>query len=628
MSISQSINKTDGRPKTVRELLSDAKYGIDYYQREYKWETKHIISILEDLEQKFLNSYDPSHQREEVKFYAHYFLGSIIVGQKNKQNFIIDGQQRLTTLTLLLIHLNNLQRTRPEKVDVDRLIFSERYGRRSFNIEVEEREQCIEALYNGQPFDSTGRPQSIQNIVGRYGDIVEEFSESLKGSSLPYFIDWLLDNVDLIEIMPYSYDDAYTIFETMNDRGLILSPTDMLKGFLLANIHDDKIRSTANELWRNRTLELIGLSKDDEPDFFKAWLRAKFAESIRERQKGATNKDFEKIGTAFHRWVREEKEGRKKIGLEVESDFRDFVLNQFDKFSKQYIRIRRAATTFSREFEYIFYNDQNDFTLQYPLLLASLNTEDDDTTIDTKIRLVSGYVDIFVARRIVNFRTRGYSAISYTVFNLMKEIRNLAVPDLTRLLKDNVKNMSETFDAVKGFYLHQQNRRVVHHILARITYHVERQSGVESNFGTYVSREVKKPFQIEHLWAEDKFRLYSDQFKTVQEFQDYRNRIGGLILLPEGFNQSFNADTYQQKINAYFGQNLLAKSLNPLCYENNPSFLSYVKRTGLPFKSYPEKFARSDLDERTELYRRICEEIWSAGRFEKELESWKTKKAV
>ena len=69
-------------------------------------------------------------------------------------------------------------------------------------------------------------------------------------------MDWLKDNVDLVEITTYTDDEAYTIFETMNDRGLNLSPTDMLKGFLLANISKVDERAKANDLWKDRLLEL------------------------------------------------------------------------------------------------------------------------------------------------------------------------------------------------------------------------------------------------------------------------------------------------------------------------------------------------------------------------------------
>src|SRR3546814_7860724 len=90
----------------------------------------------------------------------------------------------------------------------------------------------------------------------------------------------------------------------MNDRGLSLSPTDMLKGYLLANIAENK-RVTANNRWRSRIAELNAAGKEVESDFFKAWLRSQFATKIRERKRGAKPEDFDRIGTEFHRRLRD-----------------------------------------------------------------------------------------------------------------------------------------------------------------------------------------------------------------------------------------------------------------------------------------------------------------------------------
>jgi uncharacterized protein with ParB-like and HNH nuclease domain len=148
-----NMNKIDAQSKSVSDLLSNKKYAIDYYQREYKWETKQITELLEDLEAKFLDNYEEGHSRIEVERYRHYFLGSIIVSNRDGKKFIIDGQQRLTSLTLLLIYLDNLQRDRPEQVPVSNLIFSEKYGKMSFNLDVDERVECLEALYRSlSPF--------------------------------------------------------------------------------------------------------------------------------------------------------------------------------------------------------------------------------------------------------------------------------------------------------------------------------------------------------------------------------------------------------------------------------------------------------------------------------------------
>ena len=175
----------------------------------------------------------------------------------------------------------------------------------------------MDALYEGQSFDVTDRPESVQNLVQRYHDLETYFPEELRDDALPYFIDWLLENVHLVEITAYSDDDAYTIFETMNDRGLSLSPTDMLKGYLLANIDEAK-RTAANTRWRDRIRELNDAGKEVESDCFKAWLRSQYATKIRERKKGAKPEDFDRIGTEFHRWLRDAAEA---IGLDAERRF-------------------------------------------------------------------------------------------------------------------------------------------------------------------------------------------------------------------------------------------------------------------------------------------------------------------
>jgi uncharacterized protein with ParB-like and HNH nuclease domain len=151
------MHEIDGKAKTVHQLLSNAKYSIDYYQREYKWGKKQVQELVDDLTQNFLEDYEYGHERSEVENYGHYFLGSIIISHRNGKKFIIDGQQRLTTLTLLLIYLNNKQMNRADKVSVTELIFSEKFGKKSFNLEIEERVACMESLFNKKQFEKNGQ---------------------------------------------------------------------------------------------------------------------------------------------------------------------------------------------------------------------------------------------------------------------------------------------------------------------------------------------------------------------------------------------------------------------------------------------------------------------------------------
>ncbi len=322
------------KAKTISELLKNEKYNIDYFQREYKWQEKHIRELIEDLTGKFLEDYQDGHSPESVEEYGHYFLGPIIISHKNNFNYIIDGQQRLTSLTLLLIYLRKIIRERYDSDDFDNdLIISKKYGKKSFNLQIQEREPCMQALLDQQPFDSSGRSESVRNIIARYNDIQQIFPEELRTDALLHFYNWLIYNVHLVEITAYSDDDAYAIFETMNDRGLPLTPTEMLKGFLLANITDISRKNAAVALWKDRIQKLNEYGKDVEADCFKTWLRSRYANKIRERKKNAKPEDFDRIGTQYHRWVRD---NLNVIGLIESEDFYRLIDCDFGFKEKKY----------------------------------------------------------------------------------------------------------------------------------------------------------------------------------------------------------------------------------------------------------------------------------------------------
>ena len=233
------MKRIEGRARTIRELLDAAKYTIDFYQREYAWKERQVRELVDDLTGKFLDFFETDHSRFEVERYGHYFLGSIVISHKRGQRFIVDGQQRLTTLTLLLIYLHHLQEEREDRVDVANLIYSEKYGRKSFNLDVADRLGVMQKLLDGEVVDSHEASESVRNIADRYANIADHFPEEITEHALPYFVDWLLENVHLVEIEAYSDEDAYTIFETMNDRGLSLSLPEMLKGYVLANVRHE-----------------------------------------------------------------------------------------------------------------------------------------------------------------------------------------------------------------------------------------------------------------------------------------------------------------------------------------------------------------------------------------------------
>jgi uncharacterized protein with ParB-like and HNH nuclease domain len=603
-----------GMSKTVRHLLSGVKYSIDYYQREYKWTTKQVQELLEDLIGRFEEDHDDANERKAVRGYGHYFLGSIVISAKNGQNYVIDGQQRLTTLTLLLIFLHNMQRERTDQVIVKDLIFSEKYGEKSFNLDVTERMRCMEALLNQEAFDDTDQPESVRNILARYADIESLFPSDIKDETLPYFIDWLIDNVHLVEITAYSDDDAYTIFETMNDRGLSLSATDMLKGYLLANITDESKRNSAALIWKKYTSELAELGKEDNKeevaDFFKAWLRSQYAESIRERKKRALPGDFDRLGTEFHRWIREKKE---TIGLKKSDDFFRFIERDMAFYARQYEMIRSATLNYTEGLEDVFHVAQLGFTLQYSAMLAPLRTDDDETTIKRKIKIVAMFIETMLVRRLWNWHSISYSTMQYYMFIVMREIRGKSPVELAKILGDRLAAQEESFDNPR-FSMHKMNRYMVHRLLARMTDTIERDSGQASRYIEYINwvGDRKNPYEVEHIWADHPER-HKDEFDHPTDFKDYRNRIGGLLLLQKKFNASYNDLPYKDKHKHYIEQNSLAKSLHPLFYENNPGFRDFVAKQGLSFRPH-EQFKKADFEARQSLYSDIANYVWRPER--------------
>lgn len=603
--------------KNIRSLLGGTKFAIDYYQREFRWATKQVVELIDDLAGKFLESHEPSNERSAVEQYGHYFLGSIIISDKDGQRFIIDGQQRLTSVTLLLIHLHGQLEDQEQKAQLAELIFSQKFGKRSFNLDVPERTPCMDALFTGEPFDDAGQAELVVNILARFQDIKEGFPDELAGEALPYFADWLIENVQLVEITAYSDADAYTIFETMNDRGLSLTPTDMLKGYLLANITDAGRRNEASRVWRNRVASLKQLGKEEDADAIKAWLRSQHAQTIRERKRGAQPRDFDLIGTEFHRWVRDHEE---HLGLTASTAFGHFIQEDFDFYSRWYERIRQAAETLTPGLESIHYNAQSQFTLQYPVLLAPLRRADDDEQIHRKLRIVAGYLDIVIARRIWNWKATDYSTMQYTMFQLViLAIRSKSAPELANILIERLNAEEHTFASNDRFHLHGMNGRQIQRLLARMTDYVETRSGQASRYSEYIQRRGNNGYEVEHIWANHPER-HTDEFSHPTDFAEYRNRIGGLLLLPKSFNASYGDKTYAEKREHYFGQNLLAQSLNESAYEHNPGFRRFREKSGLSFQPHAE-FKKADLDARQELYREIAEQIWSPDALRREVEA-------
>jgi hypothetical protein len=232
--------------------------------------------------------------------------------------------------------------------------------------------------------------------------------------------------------------------------------------------------------------------------------------------------------------------------------------------------------------ECVHFNAHHNFTLQYPLQLATLRVDDDEPTAIRKIRVVAVYVDILINRRIWNWRAIDYSTMQFAMFVVMRDIRAMNVADLAITLRQKLDAESETFSSNDRFRLHGMNGRQIHRVLARMIDYIETRSGLESRYDEYAQRG-RKGYEIEHIWANH----------------------------PE-----WHGD---EKREHYLGQggNLLARSLYETTYDHNPGFKRFIQESGLPFRLHAE-FKKADLDDRQRLYQKLADQIWSPARLEQE----------
>ena len=372
-----------------------------------------------------------------------------------------------------------------------------------------------------------------------------------------------------------------------------LVPTDMLKGYLLTKMTDVQ-RDKASKIWRNRIQNLQNLGKDEAENAIKAWLRSQHANRMI---------DFDLIGNKFHRWVRNQ---ASELNLKSNNDFADFIKKDFEFYSRWYYRLQEASRSLTPGLECVYYNAQHNFTLQYPVLLTPLSIADPEEKIIRKIQTVARYLDILIHRYIWNFRSIDQRSMVTPMFTLMRSIRDKNTDELTELLYEKLTGDNVTFAHNNWYGLQSSSRPKVRLILARITDYMEIQSGQDSLYHEYVK------YDVEHVWANHP-ELHEEEFSHEYEFNEYRNRIGGLLLLPPKRNKALSDLSYEEKLEQYLDENLLAQSLHERTYERNRRFRKFIQSSRLSFRPC-SNFKKADLDDRQKLYQQLAKRIWNPER--------------
>ena len=600
----------EGRGCTVHQLFNGHRYQLDYYQREYTWGSENVRRLVEDLRRRFTADWDALHDRRDTSRYKPYFLGPYVYFQDGDITYLVDGQQRVTTLHLLLILIRKLlleQDAVGEARQLETLICSVMYGERRYTIDIAERAPLLDALLNGKTYEvRAGDPPSVRNLWERYGDLEEQFPPELAGEALPYFHDWLLHRVGLVGIEAHDQGHGWEIFETMNDRGLQLSPVDLLKSFLLARSEQTQHRRL-NETWRKAMTGLSALGgMGAATDFVKALLVGRYADPD-------DASDLMRIETSFHEWIRG---NLMRMDLARPADFAAFVTDEFVPLAEAYCTLFRAAQSpaSNTDLHSLFFNNVNGISNQFQLIFAAVRRGDSPDQIRAKARRVADYLDLLYVHRIISGHSAHPSELNIVIRDLIPKLRDAGdLEAVTGLLGAELSADPGDFADVRTFSLGADNRRQVHYLLARLTAFVETQCGRPNRVGEYLDEQ--RSHQIEHIWA-NHFDRYRDLVKSPAAFDRSRNRFGALLLLHRSDNASYRDDPYSAKVEYYRSQNFLAASLHPVTHKRNPAFSRFLKQYDLAslMRAYPGDFDDKAILTRQDLYRRLCEIIWDPAR--------------
>jgi hypothetical protein len=598
---------------TIGDLFSNRRFGITYYQREYSWSRDDVKALLEDLKQRFWDEWDQQHDRRRAQGYAPYFLGSIVYYEDQGTTYIVDGQQRITTLHLLLIHLR-ARLMEQESVDdanhLDTLIWSRR-GRRSFVVDIEDHAYILRALIEGKKsieLRENASP-SERYLLDRAIDLNEDFPIVLRGDALEAFVDWLLDRVCIAGVRAAGREHGWEIFETTNNRGRQLGPTDLLKSFLLskAEVGRDKL----NVRWR----EMLSRLSDNDPktpsDFLKAYLLANFVDLRDDAERKYVN-------DAFHEWVRR---NTYRMGLEKAPSYEHFIRERLAVTGMRYARVVRASRSLTAGWEHIYYNEWNRIPYHLTAVLAGSNFADSDGMFNRAASSVAKYLDILFVRKLLSSKVIDSTPLQGEVLELCMKLRECkSIADVEALLATEAAAMQEDFSRMMTYGLTPNNSAQVRYILARLTDYAECAIGEPTRFTQYLGRasEIagRPKYQIEHIWAVHFERYREETNNDRRSFNSWRNRLGALILLPQPDNASYGDLPYTDKLETYVRQNILAASLHPASRTNHPRFRRFINDEKLDqlFRPFPNRFDKEAIDDRQRLYQRLCQIIWDPAR--------------
>jgi len=606
--------------QNIDRVFSNTRYYIDFYQRQYKWNDIPVKRLLDDVFYKFNEEYakfkDSDIPLDQlISKYSWYYLNTYVTNVIDGKLFIVDGQQRLTTLTLILIKLHHLSLKFDSKLVnwiKNKIISSSGYTE-EFWMNHEGHKAALKGLLEGEPFNKIDVSSGItaQNMVSNYVVIDKWLDSELKDlHHFESFAFYFLNRLVLINLNVET-NEVPMVFEVINDRGVKLKPYEILKGKLLGQIDKDELDALKlNDLWESQIGKVNKFKEDEIDQFFIYYLKSKLADTR------ATAVKFDKD---YHR-VMFEDEYSNYLGLKHNPKrVKAFLQYEFVYFTNLYSRTLDLYKTFSKEQPFVFFNSLTEMDTQFLLIMSACKLDDPEE--NEKIYLISKQVDrIFCLLQLQRSYNSNYFAAE--IYKLSSEIRDKSVDEIKEVFEQTLlRYLSEsrgsavtepiTYSFFKDVGIDLE-KRFKRYFFARIEQFIADNTNMQMKHNLYdlvQNTGSKNGFHIEHILSENQQNkaLFNDD---EEYFERERNRLGGLLLLKGKDNISSNNEPYEDKLKSYANSLYWNETLREDTYKSKLDFTSMIKQYQLHFQPM-SSFGPQQLDERHKLLFDMIKIIWS-----------------
>jgi len=606
--------------QNLDQLFSTTVYSIDFYQRDYKWTAEPVQRLLDDVFYQFDEAYQkhsalaPNKENINAK-YPWYYLNTYVTNLIAGRVFVVDGQQRLTTLTLVLLKLFAKSKEFDSKTDgwiVNKIAGYSGVEHEFWMNHVRHR-QVLKGLIGGQDPNcidvSTGI--TAANMVSNY-KLISDYLDQNLGTRQKFetFVYYFLYRLVLINLSVET-NHVPMVFEVINDRGVRLKPYEILKGKLLGQI--DKIELDSghfNELWDSQ-LRLVNEFKEDEIDsFFRYYLKAKYAD---------TRTQGQRFDGDYHREMFKA-DLNKSLKLDHNAlEVKNFLKGAFRYYTKLYARIWNATSQEDAKFPAVYFNSLNELDSQFMMLLSACSIDDPEET--KKLELVSAGLD----RMFCLLQLQGaYDSNEFAarLYEISAEIRGKPASGIAAAFEKHLiaelterrgtpATQSFSYALFRPMSIDRLNTRYIRHYFGRVERLLAagmKQEMRHSLNDLVTLRGAKTGFHIEHILSRNETNLA--RFEGDEErFEQERNRLGGVLLMKGKDNISSNNEDFCEKLKSYSNTLLWNETLRKDCYQSKLDFKRFIKDNGLEFCAM-DSFGPNELEERQKLLFELSSLVW------------------